>query len=295
MEQVKEEKNLSPEDNRQKYLKAVVLDPKRMNGVWELKIKISNTQGTKAFGGRRLNTYIHPLTGLRVPLIDLDNQETLGFMIDKPTVRLYPDTNPMDRRNVDWLISHPEVGVEGIDLTSLIKAKKISNPSITLKNVDRQELSVIDDQDTIDVVIGKLSDDNPKTGISLERLRYLLAYFNLPYFDARYISNKTTEKKILRQKIKVFARGKDAAGNLNATLIDEVLNEIDNLKYSYEFKEMLRFDIIRESNGIYKFNNVPIGSNENTVIQWLKNNLEIYNEMSGILYPKLKADGFSFK
>lgn len=283
------------EEKRQDFLKAVVIDPKKMAGVWEMKIEISNSQGTKAFGGRRLTTYIHPLTGTRIPLVDLDGQPTLGYMIDKPTMRLMPDTYPMDRRIVDWLICHPEVAVEGIELTDRIKSKKLSNPSISLKNVDRQELSLIDDQDTIDVVIGKLSDDNPKTGISLERLRYLLAHFNLPYFDARWIKNKTTEKKILRQKIKLFARAKSASGKLNALLIDELLIDIDNLKYSYEFKEMLRYDIIREANGIYKFNNVPIGSNENSVISWLKNNLEIYTEMVGVLYPKLKADGFNFK
>lgn len=292
METLEKEKK---EDGRATYLKAVVLDPKKMKGIWELKINISNTQGTKAFGGRRLTTYIHPLTGTKVPLINVDGQEELGFMVDKPTMRLHPDTNLMDRRIVDWLIANPQVGVEGIELTELISSKKISNPEITLKNVDRQELSMIDDQDVIDVIIGKLSDDNPKTGLTLERLRYLLAYFNLPYFDMRWISNKTTEKKLLRQKIKTFARGTSPSGKLNATLIDNVLNEIDNLKYSYEFKEMLRFDIIRESNGIYKFNNVPIGSNEGSVTKWLKENLEIYTEMTAILYPKLKAEGFTFK
>jgi hypothetical protein len=290
-----ETSTLTIEEKRENYLKAVVLDTKKMKGAWELKIEVTNSQGTKAFGGRRITTYIHPLLGTRVPLIDLDGQETLGFMIEKPTMILRPDTNLMDRRTIDWLIAHPEVGVEGIALTDLVASKKQSNPTITIKNLDRQELSMIDDQDTIDVVIGKLSNDNPKTGLSLERLRYLLAYFNLPYFDIRHIANKTTEKKLLRQKIKNFARGTDAAGKLHAVLIDEVLEQIDNLKYNYEFKEMLRYDIIRESNGIYKFNNVPIGSNESSVILWLKNNLEIYTEMTAILYPKLKADGFNFK
>lgn len=290
-----EKKELSLEERRNDYLKAVVTDPKKMKGVWELKIEISNTQGTKAFGGRRLAEYIHPLTGRRCPLIDNDGQETLGHMIDKPTQRLYPDQNIMDRRIVDWLIAHPEVAVQGVELTNVIGQKKMSNPSITLKNVDRQELSMIDEQDKIDLVIGKLSDDNPKTGVSLERLRYLLAYFNLPYFDIRWISNKAVEKKLLRQKIKNFARGTSSNGKLNATLVDEVLTDIDNLKYNFEFKEMLRYDIISEANGVYKFNNVPIGSNENSVVVWMKNNLEIYNEMTNILYPRLKQDGFTFK
>lgn len=283
------------DDPRTTYLKAVVLDHKKMNGVWELKINIHNTQGTKAFGGRRVTTYIHPLSGLRTPLINVDGQEELGYMIDKPTMRLYPDTSLMDRRIVDWLIANPEIGVEGIQLTDLVASKKVSNPSITLKNVDRQELSMIDDQDTIDLVIGKLSDDNPKNGISLERLRYLLAYFNLPYFDMRWISNKTTEKKLLRQKIKQFARGTSVGGKLNALLVSDVLDSIDNLKYNYEFKEMLRYDIIREANGMYKFNNVPIATNEQGVVNWMKNNLEIYTEMTATLYPMLKEAGFTFK
>lgn len=293
METQVEEKKV--DDPRTKYLKAVVLDHKKMNGVWELKININNTQGTKAFGGRRVTTYVHPLSGLRTPLINVDGQEELGYMIDKPTMRLYPDTNQMHRRIVDWLIANPEIGVEGIELTDLIASKKVSNPSITLKNVDRQELAMIDDQDAIDIVIGRLSSDNPQTGISLERLRYLLAYFNLPYFDLRWIKNKTTEKKLLRQKIKNFARGTAPGGKLNATLISDVLDSIDNLKYNYEFKEMLRHDIIREANGMYKFNNVPLATNEQGVVNWMKNNLEIYSEMTGALYPLLKQQGFTFK
>jgi len=283
------------EDRRAEYLKSIVLDPKRMEGVWELKIEITNTQGTKAFGGRLLSTYNHPLTGMRTALVNLNFQEELGLMIDRPTMRFHPDQNPMDRRIVDWLISHPEVGVEGVTLKDGVLNKKASNPSITVKNVDRQEMSNIDNEDTIDVVIGKLSDDNAKTGISLERLRYLLAHFNLPYFDIRYIKNKTTEKKYLRQKIKTFARGINGDGSLNATKVDKVLSELDDLKYTYELKEMLRFSIIKEAYGVYKFNNVPLGSNADSVILWMKNNLEIYTEMVGELYPRLKSEGFTFK
>lgn len=295
METTEEKKTLTQAERREAYLKSVITNPKAMQGVWELKIEINNSQGTKAFGGRQLTDYAHPLTGVNVPLIDLNNQKLLGFMIDKPTVRFHPDTNPMDRRIVDWLIAHPEVGIDGVTLQDNVKSKKDSNPSIRLKNVDRQEMSNIETEDRIDFVIGKLSDDSPKNGISLERLRYLLAYFNLPYFDARWIKSKATEKKVLRQKLKSFARTINSDGSLNAERIHEVLDEIDNLKYSYEFKEMLRYNIITESFGTYKYNNVPLGTTEESVITWMKNNLETYTEMVGNLYPRLKADGFDFK
>jgi len=292
-----EKKGLTTEEKRQEYLKSVVLDPKNMQGVWELRIQINNTQGTKAFGGRLLSDYVHPLTGTRTPLINMDMQRENGLMIDKPTMRFFPDQNPMHRRIVDWLLAHPEVAIEGVNLKNNVSSKKQSNPSISLKNVDRQEMTQIEDEDTIDFIIGKLSDDNPKTGLSLERLRYLLAHFNLPYFDTRWIKNKTAEKKILRQKIKVFARSlvRNSDGELNAEKVNAVINEIDDLKYSYEFKEMLRFGIIKESFGSYKYNNVPLGSNEGTVITWMKQNLDIYAEMVGDLYPRLKAEGFDFK
>lgn len=293
METVEKEINGNP---REAYLKSVVIDPKKMSGVWELRIQITNSQGTKAFGGRLLTAYNHPLTGARTPLVNLNFQEELGLMIDKPIMRFYPDTDPMHRRIIDWCIAHPQVGIDGIELTKGVTSKKESNPQITLKNVDRQEMTDIENEDKIDVVIGKLSEDGPKS-ISLEKLRYLLAYFNLPYFDMKYIKSKTVEKKILRQKIKSFARSlqRDYEGKLNAERIDDVLSEIENLKYYYEFKEMLRHDIIRESYGVYKFSNVPLGSTEESVILWMKSNLEVYNEMSAALYPKLKQEGFNFK
>lgn len=282
-------------DKRETFLKSVVKDPKRMTGVWELKIDVKNAQGLKAFGGKILSDYIHPLTGKRVHLINMDNQIELGLHLARPTTVYRPDDNPMDRRIVDWLLCHPKVGVEGIDITDGLKAKKESNPLIHLKNVDRQEMGLIDNEDKIDVIIGRLSDNNPKTGISLERLRYLLAYFNLPYFDIRYIKNKETEKKFLRQKIKNFARNINSDGSLNAEKVEAVLNEIDNLRYNYEFKEMLRNSVIKESHGIYKYNNVPLGSTDDSVISFFKNNLEVYTEMVGQLYPILKEQGFTFK
>lgn len=283
------------EERRTTYLKAIVLDASKMSGSWELKIKISNTQGTKAFGGRKLGTYKHPLTGIDTPLINLNFQDELGLMIDRPTMIFHPDTDLMHRRVIDWLISHPEVGVEGLNLTEQVKSKKISNPSIHIKNLDIQKLTEIDDEDEIDVVIGKLSDDNPKTGLSLEKLRYLLAHFNLPYYDLRYIKNKITEKKMLRQKMKHFARAKSSTTKSNASAITEVLEQIENLKYTYEFKEMLRHDIIVESYGTYKFDNVPLGTNQDSVILWMKTNLEIYSNMVSRLYPILKEEGFAFK
>jgi hypothetical protein len=283
------------DEKRTDYLKSVVTDPKKMQGVWELKIEISNSQGVKAFGGRMLTAYDHPLTGEIIHLVNLNHKAEMGLNIDRPTMVFYPDTNLMDRRKVDWLLAHPEVGIEGINLKSEINRFKVSNPTIMLKNVDRQEMTNIENEDAIDVIIGRLSDDNPKTGLSLERLRYLLAYFNLPYFDLRYINNKTTEKKFLRTKLKNFARIINSDKSLNAKKIEEVLDSIDSLKYSYEFKEMLRFSIIIESNGSYKFNNVPLGSTEDSVITWMKNNLEIYTEMVARLYPELKKAGFDFK
>lgn len=283
-------------NGREEYLRSVVLDPKKMSGVWEMRIQITNSQGTKAFGGRLITAYNHPLTGERTPLVNLNFQEELGLMIDKPIMRFFPDTDPMHRRIIDWCIAHPQVGIEGMALKDVVLSKKESNPQITLKNVDRQEMTNIENEDTIDVVIGKLSEDGPK-GISLEKLRYLLAHFNLPYFDMRYIKNKSVEKKYLRQKIKSFARSLqlDSQGKLNAQKIDEVLGEIDSLRFAYEYREMLRLDVIRESYGIIKFNNVPLGSTEQSVILWMKNNPEVYTEMVAVLYPRLKQEGFDFK
>jgi hypothetical protein len=40
-------KEPTTEERRQEYLKSVIIDPKKMQGVWELKIEIHNTQGTK--------------------------------------------------------------------------------------------------------------------------------------------------------------------------------------------------------------------------------------------------------
>lgn len=281
------------EERRQEYLKSVVIDPNQMGNKWEIHVAVTNTEGSKAFGGLQLSDYIHPLTGANVPLIDLNGHKLLGLMIDKPTKVYDPVNNPMDRRIVDWLIAHPRVHVQGLKMKNEVLSKKDSNPQITLINLDRQEMTEVDNENRIDAVIGKLSDENPKTGLSTQKLRYLLAFFNLPYFDLRHIQNKTTEKKFLRTKLKNFARIQNADGSLNADKVEAELERIENLKFWYELKEAIRYDIVRESYGSYKYNNVPLGTTLESVVIFLKQNLDVYNEMLGILYPKLKEDGFT--
>lgn len=290
-----ETKQKTQNERREEYLKAVVVDPKTMGNKWELRIQISNSQGIKAFGGRMLTAYLHPLTGVSVPLVNLEGQPEIGFMIDRPSMILDPINNPMDRRIIDWLLAHPEVNVEGLSLTDKINSGKKPNSTVSLVNIDRQEMDLIDNENIIDLVIGRLSDESPLKGLSLAKFRYLLAYFNLPYFDRRYITAKTTEKKLLRSRLKNFARTTDSLGRLNAQKIAEVLDEAENLKYHYEFKEMLRLDIVVESNGSYKFHNVPIGSTIESAVNWIKNNLDVYTEMQAALYPALKKEGFEAK
>ena len=289
------EKEKSLEERRSDYVKAVVVDPKQMKGVWEVSIEITNSQGIKAFGGRFLTEYAHPLTGKTCKLFNVNGEPELGLHLAQKTTQFFPDTNANDRLIVDWMLVHPEVGVQGISLTEKALNKKISNPTITMKNIDRQEMTVLEDEDRIDTVIGRLSDVSSTKGLSLKKLRYLLAYFNLPYYDLRYVTSKATETQFLRKKIKTFARipDKDSKGLMNCDKIEAVLNEIDDLKYNYEFKEMLRFKIITESYGSYKFNNVPLGSTEEIVITFAKQNLDVYAELVGLLYPLLKDNGFS--
>lgn len=275
---------------------SVITDENEIGNIWEIVVKLTNPKGVAAFGGRYLTDYIHPLTQRKTPLFNVDGQRLIGFNIEKPTMRLYPKKNYNDRLVLDWLLAHPEVTVEGIGLKKDILSKKKKGGKIILKNLDKQELQSFDEEEVIDILLGRLSLEGGPQAVSLAKLRYILAYFNLSYRDGRYVKDPRTEKKMLRRRIKEYARiiDKDPSSpdyrKSNARKISAILDKIDNYKIVYEIKEMIRFGILREEYGMFKYNNIPVGTQIDSVVKFFNNSAEIYTEATEALYKALKEE-----
>lgn len=272
--------------------KPIVIKPELLTGKWELSVEITNSQGAKAFGGRMLTEYKHPLTGKRTKLLSPDGDHKIGYMINNKSEILRPDENPEDKATLEWLIAHPEVKLVGITIDSSVTRVKVKNSTVTLRNLEKIAALDMDEQDQLDKIIGRLSEDSGPKAIGLKRLRYLLAYFNLSYFEQRHIGNPSTEKKYLRTRIKKFCKGKNSQGKYNSVDVEAVLDNIDTFEINYLVKEMMRVGVIVLQNGVFKYNNIPLGTTLDYVIKWMLENPEIYGEAQQKLLPLLKEEGF---
>lgn len=254
----------------------------KIRGVWKLVYIVGNSQGPSAFGGKHLPTYPNPFTGQKTYLRNVDDMTLTGHMVDKVIRLLHPEENENERLLISWLICHPDVIVEGVkDLDEKIIRAKRDN-KVKLICITDNELEEFDNQDFIDKIIGRISLENGKGSIGIDRLRYVLAYLNMAYTDPRF--EGVAEKKSLRSKLKNYVR-KDLA---NAKQVSDALENINVAQDLYEFKEMVRLHILKVTGGVFRFNGIPLGSNADSVLSFLMANVDVKTEILAQLYKKLE-------
>lgn len=253
-----------------------------IKGNWKLVYTVGNPEGATAFGGLHMPVYPNPFTGERTFLKDVDQRVLKGYMMDKLVKWFKPEENMNDLYLISWLICHPMVKVQGVpELDSEIIKKKSGN-KLTLYYLDYLEVDKIDDEDFIDSVIGRISTGNFKTALSLEKLRHIMAHLGLPYQDKKYEGD--TEKKVLRAALKKFVK----KGKAQATIVKDIIDDLQLAKEHYEFKEIIRLKVIDFETGLYKYNKVPLGSSFDGVQEFFHNHPEVRTEILTQLYKKLE-------
>lgn len=251
-----------------------------IKGKWRLEYTVGNSQGSAAFGGYHLPIYPNPFTGQKTFLKNVDNKAIKGYLIDKINTPFNPDTDGNHKYLISWLICHPEVRVEGVnDLPQEILSKK-KGSKIRLVYLDFEELNKFEEEDYIDKLIGLLSLDLGKNMISLAKLRYILAYLDLPYREPRY--EVTAEKKALRSKLKSWVRKSHA----NAKAVNSAIENMDDAQNAYEFKELIREKILTPHFGVYKFRQTPIGGSLEAVTTFFNAHPEVKTEALTLLHKK---------
>lgn len=252
---------------------AFINDQKKLKGRWKLTVKLANPLGESGFAGHLLGEYPDPFTGKTRRLVNTNLQPLLGYQINYPITIFNPDENRQDYLNVNFLLGHPKVGVEGIDLINLVKANKESNPTYILTNLDEQNMEEDENQDIIDQVLGRLSLNNK---IKLHELRALLATLDLNYIDRRYITNPNTEKNKLRSIVKNYAR----VSVENAIKVKEILNDMENATYIFNIKELIRHGLMVVSYGNYKYDGKVVGMDLESVVATFKSVPDVWNEIT---------------
>lgn len=244
-----------------------------IKGRWKIIYKYGNSNGPEAFGGKHLGTYKSPFDGTKVYRRSVDDKALNGFMIDKLAISLNPDTNRDHLYLISWLICHPEVLVEGVPKLNKKIIDSKEGRKVVLKCVDYVEMAEIDEDDYIDKIIGRLVQDTGVNSIGLDRLRHVLAGLNMAYVDTRFTGD--AEKKALRSKLKTFTRSNIE----NAKKVSSAITHLDESKNRFLFKEMLKHNVLDDFGGLYKFNNVPVGTSYEKVLEFFNDNPEVKAEI----------------
>lgn len=259
-----------------------------LNGRWLLTYKLVNSEGERGFSGKTISVYTDALTGKARFLYDVDGNRLNGYLIDRTRRILNPAENPQDRLDIDWMLGHPDVGIEesNVKLDREYVNRKSSNPRIMLINLDHVETVDLEEEDYIDKLIGRVSLDSGVQALGLDRLRFVLSAIDRPYFEANYINNPAKEKALLRKSLKDFIRSSFE----NAQMVNKVLDDLNAAKLRYEIKEMKRFEIISFFGGMYKYHGQPIGSSVESLLKYFGENIELHEEILSELYTKLKLE-----
>ena len=276
----------SVKENREK-MKSPLVD---VSGRWKLTYKTRNKEGALAFGGRTIDEYENPTTGLKVRRKMANGTSEPFYFLSALKVIFLPDVKVQDRLDVEWLLTHPEIAIDGYDkLPDYYKKIKNTNSQMKLVCLDQQEMTKVEDEDFIDKLVGRLSAEGGPQAVGLERIRYIMAQLNLPYRDSRYMENKETEKKVLRSKLKSFVR----ANRGNAEKVYKILENESSAQTTFTFKEMLRVGIIIQENGMFKFQGLPLSVSYVGILENWENNPTLKADMYAALEEKLKQEGIS--
>ena len=261
-----------------------------IEGVWQLKYKLVNDLGPEGFSGRMISSYPDAVTGKERVLYNVNGQQLSGYMIERQVTR-FDSRNPQHRLTIDWLVGHPEVGVpeEQTKADNRYYAKKLSNPRITLVNLDHQSVVDLEEEDYIDKLIGAIAQDTGKQAFSRDKLRFILSACKLEYREEKYITKPDLETTKLRSRLKNYVR----SSYENAQKVNKILDNIEEAKYIYEIKELARTGVISVSDGMYRYKGNALGISYDSVISFFKNDPEFYAELSGKLYQALKNESNS--
>lgn len=270
---------------QKKYVPVVKADVIR--GRWQLTYKLTNSLGPEGFSGRNLASYPDPVTQKERFLIDANGRPTNGYWIDKQKIIFDPSNNRTHRLQLDFLMGHPLVGLQRkhigqSNIDSSYFAGKEDNPKITLVNLDYEVVSDLKEEDYIDKLVGRISQDTGANSINLDKLRWISSYFGMNYRYDEVSGDPGIEKQKLKRSLKKFVRSSYS----NAEKLNALLEDLTNAKYEYEIKEMLRLGILHIRNGMYMYNGNGLGVSKESVISLFLNDPELYAALNAQLESK---------
>lgn len=264
--------------------KGSLVNPEYLTGRWKMIYTPENVL-KDAFGVKLLPPYRNPFTKELIFPLDENNVPMLGFAVDQLVSYFNPDKDDnLEHYNaIAFLIGHPEVNLPGVPIDEKFASQKQDNCKITLVSIDFADQEEMQDQEIIDLMLGRLSFETGKLAIGLEKIEWVLAKLNLPFRDKRYINDKGQLKRQLRKVLKNHIRGSAE----KASEVETILDNLEDAKKHWVVLSCIDLDLFTFSAGTFKHQNHPIGFNVESCVDYLKMNSEHYAMLQTELYKEL--------
>lgn len=253
-----------------------------IKGTWKLTYKLSNPNGVAGFTGRHLTGYPDRVTGKERHLFDMNGTLVPSFAINKQVEYFNPEKDPYHAEILDWLIGHPQVGLPGVKLgiPNGYYASKRTNPPITLINMDHEIVEDLEEEGFIDKLCGMISQDSGPNAISVKKIRMVLAKLDMQYYELKYLTEPAIESSKLRKKLKDFCR----VSYENAKKVADIFDNLEDAKLELEIRELIRKELVTNNNGMFMYQNNPIGVGTESIKKRFRNDPDFYARLMEDLY-----------
>lgn len=216
--------------------------------------------------------------------------EVDSLMLFQHSTVLRGDRNENDKHNIDVLVSHEDVFLPDLsneEWNSLVNSnQKRPNPRWELKNLDREEDKIFDDEQTLLELRFWLRD--PANPISLEKSIFIASYLGIPYKteNDKYAHKPSILQRKLIQKIDTaIANSKSAYKTLLSIKDKDVEIEI-----RFFVERMKEFGMINFNNSIYFIGEVPIGPSDDSIFRYFNDKPVIFQKHKESVLDFMKTD-----
>ena len=211
-----------------------------------------------------------------------------SFVATKVRTVLDPDNSEIDRLNVSSLMKNNNVklfGMSDSEHKSLVsKGLKKSNPRFMLKSLNHASSKKFDQTKSLIKARFVLYDDN--SNLDKQKLIWLCSYFGIPYRND--ISDVKKYKENLVNRLDKFIQKSQE----NIDLFLKTLDEIKSIEVNYYITELMRMGIVSFYNGIYKFEDRPIGATVKDIISFLESSPTLYESMKKKVFEDNKGKAY---
>ena len=196
-----------------------------------------------------------------------------SLIISKTILSFKPDVLPDDLHNVNVLIQHRDVKIDGLtkeEHENLVKlGLKKSNPKFTLTNIDKVDDEAYDRE--VELIELKAILYSKKKPLSKEMLIFIASNFGIPY------KNQFTNEERLIRFLQKRIDQKLQSDTTIRTKFSELIENIKLTEMVYYLNEFEEAGFVSYIGGIYKVKNIPIGANREKLVEYFESNPTEFN------------------